>query len=394
MTRVASSAPRILVVLSSTNQLYSGTGTALFDWIRVARGAIAFTVAIDTKEPRNAAIAARFCQSLGLRFIPASANLLPGCPDHGIRDVARLCVSEPWDAIECVSWANASTNLGVLNAIGENTRLIFTPHTQPIWTLGDWEPFFMIVPVFQRMVARSDLIVVDSPDELEQLGIAATPRERTAWLPLGVDSKIFSFDGSLIEGKLLSVCDFREPRKRADLLLEAFCRATRRGPEIAMTIAGSGSDIYPIPGEISNRVRRLGYVTLDRLVEEYRRCGAFVLLSDYEAFGLPIAEALCCGAPVVINRQKELERVFGDLPGVTFVDNKDTVEVARVMLNVLAKSYDRREIAETATARFSFANTYGRKLDLVLRMLGREPVGDGIGSRHRLSLEGELRCSG
>jgi hypothetical protein len=62
---VAGSLPRILVVLCASNQLYSGTGTALFNWIRTARHALDFTVMIDTHQLKNAAIAARVCQQLG-----------------------------------------------------------------------------------------------------------------------------------------------------------------------------------------------------------------------------------------------------------------------------------------------------------------------------------------
>lgn len=367
--RKGTAPPRLLVVLSSSNQLYSGTGTALFDWIRCARQAIDFTIVIDTLEPRNAVIAAEFCRGMGLDFVPASGNHVPGCPDHGVRSIGRLFASQRWDGVECISWANAATNLDVLSAIGPATRLIFTPHAQPLWTLGDPKAHFMVLPVFRRMIARSDLVFLDAPNELDSLGIDDALGERAVWLPLGVDTAAFSFAVEKIERRVLCVCDFREPRKRSDLLFAAFGEAAREDAEIALTIAGSESGERAAPRGIADRVLRMGYVTREELVRQYRRCGVFVLLSDYEAFGLPIAEALCCGAPTIINRQPQLERIFGGLPGVRFVDNRDTKVVAQAMREALAQPQDRRAIAEAAAKRFSFAATYERKLDRVLSLL-------------------------
>ncbi len=44
----------------------------------------------------------------------------------------------------------------------------------------------------------------------------------------------------------------------------------------------------------------------------YQRCAAFVFPSLYEGFGLPILEAMHCGAPVVAGRNSSQEEVVGD----------------------------------------------------------------------------------
>jgi hypothetical protein len=63
--------PTYLVVLSSSCQLYSGTGTALFDWIRYARDAFDFSMLIDVGDARNFRLAREFCARQDVRLIPS-----------------------------------------------------------------------------------------------------------------------------------------------------------------------------------------------------------------------------------------------------------------------------------------------------------------------------------
>ncbi len=362
--------PTALVVISSSCQLYSGIGTLLFDWIRFARQAIEFSLLIDTADFRNVGIALRFCEATGTELLLSAPNPTPGCPDHGVRDVARILDSRPWDMLECHSWANAATNLDVLSGLRSGTRLIFTPYTQPIWTLPDWQQFFMVLPVFRRMLETADSTILLSPIELDDYDVDDGIMRRTLFVPGGVDTAIFSHADMLVARNVLCVCDFAEPRKRADLLFAAVAKAAQHDPGLRLTIAGSGSTTVEVPAGTGGRVTRLGYVSRERLVREYRTAGVLALLSDYEAFGLPIAEALCCGAPVVINRQPQLERIFGDLPGVSMVTNSDTAAVADALLRRLDDAGDRRLIAASAAERFALDATYGRKLAHVLALCG------------------------
>ncbi len=362
--------PTALVVVSSANQLYSGIGTVLFDWMRFAQHAIEFRLLIDTADFRNVGPALRFCESTGIELLLSAPNPTPGCPDHGVRDVARIMGSRPWDLVECHSWANAATNLDVLSSLRPGTRLIFTPYTQPIWTLPDWQQYFMVLPVFRRTLETADSTILLSPIELDDWDVDERIMRRALFIPGGVDTTTFSHADMPVTRNVLCVCDFAEPRKRVDLLFAAVATAAQHDPGLRLTIAGSGSTTAQVPGGLRDRVTRLGYVSRERLVQEYRTAGVLALLSDYEAFGLPIAEALCCGAPVVINRQPQLERIFVDLPGVSMVTNTKTAAVADALLRRLDEPGDRRLIAARAAERFALHATYGRRLAHVLALCG------------------------
>ena len=288
--------------------------------MRFARGDIDFSVLIDNADFDNFLIATKFCKENGISLYPSEAFWVPGCPDAAPRQVARMVQSATWDAIECVSWASAATNLEVLRNRRPGIPLLFTPHTQPIWTLSTPNRFYMVPPVFDLMLDESDLIFMDSSAELSDHSHRAEIAHRAAVIPLGVDTDRFPPPPAHRalpdkgDAELLCVGDFREHRKRPDLVLSAFKALSEVHPFARLTLVGKGSETCPVPADIARLVRRLGYVSHERLVELYHSCRALVLLSDFEAFGLPIAEALCTGLPVIINHQSHTADISGISP--------------------------------------------------------------------------------
>ncbi|HEY5377241.1 MAG TPA: glycosyltransferase family 1 protein [Polyangiaceae bacterium] len=63
---------------------------------------------------------------------------------------------------------------------------------------------------------------------------------------------------------------------------------------------------------VEGRVHILGYIEDTLLVALYRHCLAYVFPSSYEGFGLPILEAMACGAPTLTSTLSSLGEVAGD----------------------------------------------------------------------------------
>ena len=78
-----------------------------------------------------------------------------------------------------------------------------------------------------------------------------------------------------------------------------------------------------------------GFLHDRELAALYRDCELFVFPSLYEGAGLPILEAMTCGAPVAASRTSAMPEFLGD-PSATF-DPADPADIARCVSEVLAK---------------------------------------------------------
>ena len=349
--------------------MYSGTGTAIFDWISFAKDRYEFTMLMDIYDTQNFLIAADFCRANGIEIVSSASGLLPGCIDSAPVEIAPVLKREPFSIVETVSWANAATNTYLLSALQPAHVVVYTPHAQPGWTAGNPVSSPSIRHVFERMLLRSNAVFLDSFAERKLEFFSDPEAEKLHVVPLGVDVRKFKSDDRNDGLTILSVCDCREPRKRVDLLLAGFARAYALYPDLRLILAGKGSDEVEIPERARDGVRTLGYVTEGRLSELYREASTFMLMSDYEAFGLPIAEALCSGSQVLLNRQEVTQELFGDLEGVFFTDNRDPETVAVDLLRITREPASRSLVSSAAAKRFSFEATYGRKAAIVDKIL-------------------------
>jgi glycosyltransferase involved in cell wall biosynthesis len=105
------------------------------------------------------------------------------------------------------------------------------------------------------------------------------------------------------------------PRKRLDVLLEVFAAVRAFVPGLHLVQVGG-----PWPPAQSEQIKRLGIdsavsqvrgLTRDQLAELYRRAVAVLVPSEAEGFGLPIIEALACGAIVIASDISTLHEVGG-----------------------------------------------------------------------------------
>jgi glycosyltransferase involved in cell wall biosynthesis len=118
-----------------------------------------------------------------------------------------------------------------------------------------------------------------------------------------------------------------EPRKNLVRLLSAYHVARGRGVDWPLVLAGAKGWMYD---EIFERVKALnleahvlfpGYVADDDQPLWYRSASAFIYPSLYEGFGLPVAEAMACGCPVLTARNSSLVEVAGE--AAILVDAED-----------------------------------------------------------------------
>ena len=122
-------------------------------------------------------------------------------------------------------------------------------------------------------------------------------------------------------------------------------------------------------------VRMLGFVTEDIQADLYAAAAAFVYPSLAEGFGLPVLEALACGAAVAASGSTALPEVAGD--AALYFDPTDTDDMRSVIERLLtdaAKVERLREKALRRAARFTWQKAARETLELYERLAGAAVV--------------------
>jgi glycosyltransferase involved in cell wall biosynthesis len=121
------------------------------------------------------------------------------------------------------------------------------------------------------------------------------------------------------------------PRKNTRRLIEAFTRWRERGGHRApyrLLITGTSldSDFLEEGSALPDHVSLLGYVDKAELPGLYAGAAVFLYPGIYEGFGLPILEAMACGAPVVTSTTGAAPEIAGG--AAILVDPFDVTSIA------------------------------------------------------------------
>jgi glycosyltransferase involved in cell wall biosynthesis len=218
-----------------------------------------------------------------------------------------------------------------------------------------------------RHAARTcDLVFANSrftaDDVVELLGV---PAERVRVAYPGVDEQ-FTTDGpgaALGSPYVLSVATL-EPRKNLQTLVEAF---RLLGDGLQLAVAGSaGWGRQPrlaAPG-----VRTLGYTPYEELPPLYRGAEVFVYPSRFEGFGMPVVEAMACGAPCVVSSHPSLDEACGD--AAVRVDPESPEAIAAGIEQALAEREELSRRGREHAARFTWRENGRVHLDAFVGAVG------------------------
>jgi len=131
-----------------------------------------------------------------------------------------------------------------------------------------------------------------------------------------------------------------QPYKNLDLLIRAFGSIKTRGFPHSLVIASSGR---PVPSNLKRLVDEIGVAGEVRFIERflsreemaslYSGATVFVHPSSGEQFGLTVAEAMACGAPVITSNIPAFREQVGDAGITVGLENKE--DLVEAILRVL-----------------------------------------------------------
>jgi len=213
------------------------------------------------------------------------------------------------------------------------------------------------VSFFRRAIrwsaSRARVLITPSEVTTRRLHSLLAPRAEVLTIPHGVDHERFRPDpgGELVESDLAALrtigarppyvafAGTLEPRKDVPTLVRAFGRLDATRPDLRLVVAGGeGWGTDPVRHAVersgtATRVLRPGYVAADVLPALFRRAEVVAYPSLEEGFGLPVLEALACGAPVVTTAGTAMAEVGGD--AALLVASGDDHALADALASVL-----------------------------------------------------------
>ncbi len=162
-----------------------------------------------------------------------------------------------------------------------------------------------------------------------------------------------------------------EPRKNLRMLLEAW-REVRKRREVELVLAGRMRRDFGPPPQEESGLRILGEAPDADLPELYGHAVAVLYPSFYEGFGLPVLEAMQCGAFVIASSDPALRETAGD--GAILLDPRNPSAWVEAMAAALddpegAKPWRARALAQAR--RFSWECTAARTREVYAEALRR-----------------------
>jgi glycosyltransferase involved in cell wall biosynthesis len=147
-----------------------------------------------------------------------------------------------------------------------------------------------------------------------------------------------------------------EPRKNIELLLDVW-REVRRDHPIDLVLAGRRREDFK-QLEQEPGLHLPGFTRDQDLAPLISGALAFVYPSNYEGFGLPVLEAMQCGAPVIASSDAAISEVAGDAAILLDVrDRRGWVEALRGLASNPDQIASLRDRALARAALFSWTQT-------------------------------------
>jgi glycosyltransferase involved in cell wall biosynthesis len=343
---------RVAVVLEQCwHRVPGGTARAALEQVR----AVAATRRVD-----QVGVAARHLR-------PPRPSLRPVIPVRQL-PLPRKLLYESWNRLRWPGVEMATGRVDVIHATGyavprRTGPLVVTLHDLA-WRHDRSHFTSNGVQFFEGALARTrddaDLVLCPSNATLDDCAAAGIEQARLRLIPWGMDAPLASHEAVdrvrarfRLTGRYVLFVGTLEPRKNLHRLLDAVVRLPH--DDVTLAIAGPSGwgdaiSMGDAVAKLGDRVRLLGYVEPDDLAPLNRGAAVVCYPSLWEGYGLPVAEAMAQGRPVVTSKGTSTEELVAGGAGIA-VDPYDTDAIAEGLARVL-DDYDYGEqLGEAALAR-------------------------------------------
>lgn len=317
---------------------------------------------------------------------------------------ARVTLRRPRRAItvwDQIAWAPtlARRRISVFHSPFYAVPRLRPPGCRIVQTIHDLTPLKIPGSVSRRnarlfrinfsLARAADRIIVPSEaTRADVVSILGIPEGRIRVIPEASDITPGEVDGPVdrpaqaasrlgLRARYLMHAGGHDAVKNLPRLVQAMCILRGRGRDLDLVITGEhGPGTAALIGMAAaagllDRVKLPGFVPRRDLVALYRGAAAMVYPSLTEGFGLPVVEAMACGAPVVASSAGAIPEVGAD--ACLYVEPSDPAAIASAVERLLDDAGLAADLSRRGRARaslFSWSETARRTLEVYREAAG------------------------
>jgi glycosyltransferase involved in cell wall biosynthesis len=322
-----------VVIEQCWHRVPGGTASAVLEQV----SAVAATGQVD-----QVGVAARHGE-------PAPEAWRPTIPVRHV-PLPRLALYQAWHRLRWPPVERATGPVDVVHATG----YAIPPRTAPlVVTMHDlaWrrDPSMFTrngVRFFEAglrcVIDDADLVLCPSQATIDDCAAAGIGRDRLRHVPWGMttiqvtDDEVAAVrERYALPGRYVLSVGTLEPRKNLPRLIDAFSRLPH--DDVTLVVVGPdgwGESLAGPAARLGDRLRLTGFVPRSQLAPLYRGASVVCYPSLWEGYGLPVAEAMGAGAPVVTSAGTATEELVAGGAGLA-VDPLDTDAIAGAVGSVL-----------------------------------------------------------
>ncbi len=161
-------------------------------------------------------------------------------------------------------------------------------------------------------------------------------------------------------------------RKNAAMILRAWPLIREKVPELTLVVMGHNSAEYVEQAKaLSPSLKLTGFLEEQQMIALYHGAQAVWFPSRYEGFGLPVLEAMACGAPVVTSNTTAIPEVAGGAAAALLDPDRagDHVDAITALLRDDGARIRARDAGRSRAAEFRWERSAARLVDEFRKLL-------------------------
>jgi glycosyltransferase involved in cell wall biosynthesis len=188
------------------------------------------------------------------------------------------------------------------------------------------------------------------PDIASRIRVVPNAVSPHFFMPVPEEGRRYLAENGFLDRPYVLVPGGLHFRKNAELILEAASLLLARFPDLTIAVVNHSNPAYAArAAALGPNFRRLGFVSESALHALYSHAAVVWFPSRYEGFGLPVIEAMACGAAVVASNASSLPEIAGDC--ALLIDPAKPAAHAEAIEMLLTDSAANRKLAEAGRAR-------------------------------------------